>query len=122
MCKLLASQSSQNGRAAAAAGSILEIFPAAGNPYKIIVAKNIMAQFNFGDRIKSVAGTTIVLVKPGTRAGAFILSPHLPVNPAWNQRTELEINDESTKNIPRGEINLKKDIGNTTFATSSTTR
>ncbi len=122
MCKLLASQSSQNGKAAGMS-SILEVFPVSGNSYKLIVPNNIMAQFNFGDRIKSISGTTVVLVKPGTQAGAFILSPYLPANPRWNHRTELEINEESTKNIPReGEIKFKNDIGNTTRATSSTTR
>jgi len=86
----------------------------------IISGQNLV--LDFGDRLKAVHGTAVVMMNPGTRAGTFILTPHVPLNADWKCRTELEIDEESTRLILRGEIYVRQDIVTTARATSNTTR
>ncbi|MBX7061739.1 MAG: hypothetical protein K1X52_08775 [Pyrinomonadaceae bacterium] len=102
--------------------AVLDLTRKGAKTKRLTVASGQNLVLDFGDRLKAVQGTAVVMMNPGTRACAFILTPQLPPNADWKCRTELEIDEESTRMILRGEIYVRQDIGNTTRATSDTTR
>ena len=101
---------------------ILEIHPASGAARRMSIAKQQDLKLGYGDKIVSIAGKAGVLINPGSPAGIFILCPHVPPNSDWKVRTELEINDETTKAINRGSISVTQDIGNISRGTGGATR
>lgn len=114
ICRILANN--------AAKGVVLiELIKKDGAARQIPIARAQDFSVNFGDRLKSLAGTAIVMINPGTKAGTFILSPNAPKND-WKHRVELEINEETTKIIARGHISVADEIGSITRATGATTR
>jgi len=103
--------------------SMLDIYSHSGAaPRRLAICQSQTLKLSYGDRIKCVSGTVAVVINPGTPAGSFILYANLPSGAAWNQRTELEMNDETTKNIHRGKISVANDIGATNTAAGGFTR
>jgi len=100
----------------------LEIHPSVGASWRLTAAKSQDLKLQFGDTIKCVSGTAAVLINPGSLAGMFILCPQVPPGSDAKVRTELEINDETTKAIHRGKITFAKDIGNVQLGGTATTR
>lgn len=101
---------------------VLDVRTAAGNEWQLKTAQPQNLKLQYGDRLRCVSGSAVVLINPGTRAGAFILKPQLPAKPDWKERVELVINDETTRAIARGQIVVSADIGTTQTATGATTR
>lgn len=100
----------------------LDIYPASGAAWQLRVAQPHDLKLHSGDKIKCVSGAAAVLINPGTPAGIFILVKQLPPNSDWKTRTELEINDETTRHIHRGNISVAKDIGTVLTGGTATTR
>ena len=102
---------------------MIDVLPASGSTaWQLTAARPQDLKLQYGDTLKCVSGTAAVLINPGTSAGMFILCKTLPPNADWKTRTELEINDETTKIIHRGRISVTNDIGNTSRSTGATTR
>lgn len=120
-CRFLLSNSSESesnqGNVA-----ILEITTKNRPPRRMTIDKTQDILMNFGDKIKSIAGTVVIMINPGMASGLFILSPKLPPNADWKHRTEVEINRVTSSVIQRGEIKYAEDIGTILTATSATTR
>jgi len=116
ICQILPTEggkwNGKNSQAGASKIVILEIYSAAaGNSRQLVLAKPYRVNLSFGDRIKCVSGAAAVLVNPSTQAGAFILTQQIPYGAAWNHRTEIELNDETTKILHRGKVSTTGDIG-----------
>lgn len=123
VCRLITGNSWESGKSAIRLTAILDIYSqSSGAPRRLVVAKTQTLTLNYGDRIKCISGRIGILINPGTPAGAFILLPDLPSCVRWNERTELEINDETTKHIHRGEISVMDDMGNVQIQTGGVTR
>lgn len=120
-CRFLLSNSSdtENNQETVA---ILEIKTKNRPPRRVMIDKTQEILMNFGDKIKSLAGTVVIMINPGMASGLFILSPKIPKNADWKHRTELEINKVTTSVIQRGEIKVGEDIGTVMTATGATTR
>lgn len=120
-CRFLVVKSSDsennNGNVA-----ILEITTKNRPPRRITIDKTQDILMNFGDKIKSISGTVVIMINPGMASGLFILSPKIPKNADWKHRTELEINKVSTSVIQRGEIRVAEDIGTVLTSTGAVTR
>lgn len=102
--------------------AILEITTKNRPPRRITIDKTQDILMNFGDKIKSISGTVVIMINPGMASGLFILSPKIPKNADWKHRTELEINKVTTSVIQRGEIRVSEDIGTVLTSTGATTR
>lgn len=100
----------------------LELTRKGGQSQKLVISGPQKFVLNYGDHLRAISGTGVVMINPGTRTGMFILTPNLPPNADWKFRTELEINDEATRVIPRGSIQIAEDIGNISRGTGGTTR
>lgn len=99
---------------------MLDVFPANGGvQWQLRTSQTQDLKLQFGDRLKCVSGSAVVLINPGTSAGAFILSSKLPAQHDAKERTELEINEETTRIVHRGQITFARDIGNTSRGTKS---
>lgn len=123
VCRLITGNSWESGKSAIRLAAILDIYSnSGGEPRRLVVAKTQTIKLNYGDHLKCVSGKIGVLINPGTPAGAFVLLPDLPFCVRWNERTELEINDETTKHIHRGEIRVIDDIGTIQTSAGGTTR
>lgn len=123
ICRLITGNSWESGKSEIRLAAAVDIYSQAGGaPRRLVIAKSQTIQLNYGDRIKCVSGKIGVLINPGTPAGAFVLLPDLLACKSWNERTELEINDETTKHIHRGEIKVMQDIGTVQTKTGGTTR
>lgn len=120
-CRILVTNSGAkpNGTSGTA---ILEITKKNRKPERRTISQTQDIIMDFGERIKSLAGTVVVMINPGMASGLFILSPKIPANADWKHRMEIEINRETTSVIQRGEIKVGEDIGTVLTATSSTTR
>lgn len=99
---------------------ILELTRTGGEAHRFTVAGAQNISMNAGDRLKCVSGCAVVMINPGTGAGTFVLCPQIPPHADWKFRTELEINEETTKIIHRGKITFAKDIGGIYGATATT--
>ena len=103
--------------------SVLDIYPrSGGEARRLTISQTQILKLNYGDRIRCVSGSVVVLINPGTPAGTFVLYPNLPSCVSWNHRTELEMNDETTKHIHRGKIGVADDIGAVNRAAGGFTR
>lgn len=102
--------------------AILELTTKNRPPRRITIDKTQDILMSFGDKIKSISGTVVIMINPGMASGLFILSPKIPQNADWKHRTELEINKVSTSVIQRGEIRLAEDIGTVLTSTGAVTR
>jgi len=128
ICRIIPTSESAvlgNGQAKAATSvATLDVYPASGSvQWQLTVGKQHDLKLQFGDRIKCVSGAAVVMINPGTIAGAFLLCKKLPAKSDWKFRTELEINDETTRPMHRnGKIEFAKDIGSINRATGATTR
>lgn len=124
ICRITAYEQRGNQSRATGTGAviILEISRNGGAPQRLVVARTQNISLEMGDRIKCVSGLAIVMINPGTGAGVFILCPQLPPNADWKYRTELEINEETTRVISRGQIKFTNDIGTILRATSAVSR
>lgn len=124
-CRILANNASSavSPHAGKSTGAvvIVELIRKNGTPQKVLIVRAQDFSMNFGDRIRSIAGTAVVMINPGTKAGAFILSAQAPNN-NWKHRTELEINEETTRILNRGAVSKVEDIGNLTRGTGAVTR
>lgn len=91
---------------------------------RLIISRTQDLDLSIGDTIKCLSGMALVMINPGTPAGAFILCPQIPFGSDFNSkyRTELQINTETTRIVHRGEIEVSKDIGNIIRSTGATTR
>lgn len=127
ICRILPTDElsfSKNGQAKGGGKVVtLDVYPASGAvQWQLCVAQPHDLKLQTGDRIKCASGAAVVLINPGTQAGAFVLFKTLPSKSDWKFRTELEISDETISHIQRGSIQATKDIGNIIRATSATTR
>jgi hypothetical protein len=121
--RLINGNSWQSRKSEIRLAAVLDIFTNGGSePRRMVVCETQTLTLNYGDRIKCISGKIGVLINPGTPAGAFVLLPDLPSCVSWNERTELEMNDETTKHIHRGEIRVMEDIGTIQTSTGATTR
>lgn len=121
VCKLITGNSWENGKPEIRLAAVLDIYSSAGgSPRRLVVVKTQTIILNYGDRIKCVSGKIGVLINPGTPAGVFVLLPDLPSCVNWHQRTELEMNDETTKHIHRNQVLVAKEIGNLERGTATT--
>lgn len=120
-CRLFLKKSSdgenENGNVA-----ILELTTKNRPPRRITIDKTQDILMNFGDKIRSISGTVVIMINPGMASGLFILSPKIPPNADWKHRTELEINKVSTSVIQRGEIRVAEDIGTVLTSTAAVSR
>lgn len=125
-CRISAYEAAGNKNGAKAFGKspviILEIIRKGAAPQRVTVAGTQVVALEFGDRLRCVAGFAAVLINPGTGAGAFILCAQIPPQANWNYRTELEINEETTRIISRGKMWAAGDIGNTQRGTGAVSR
>jgi hypothetical protein len=114
ICTFITNQSlNKGGKSKPTLSAVLYVYPnSGGDARRYTICKTQTVKLNYGDRIECVSGNVVVLINPGTQAGAFILRPDLPSCVNWNERTELEINDETTKHIHRGKVSVGRDIGN----------
>ncbi len=120
ICRILANNASDAGKSAGAV-VIVKLIRVNGTAQKIPIARSQDFLMNFGDRIKAVSGKAVVMINPGTQAGAFFISPQAPKND-WKHRAELEINEETTRIRHRGAVSKVEDIGNLTRGTGAATR
>jgi len=93
-----------------------------GATRRTVIAGTQNLSMNIGDSIKCVSGMAIVMINPGTGAGAYILCTKLPTPNNGKYLTELEITDELTKVINRGKISVVEDIGTILTATGKSIR
>ena len=120
ICTFVMGNSWEQGKPEVRLAAVLDIYPnAGGEPRRLAVGKTQTLKLNYGDRIKCISGTLVVLVNPGTQAGAFRLFPNSPACVNWNDRTDLEMNDDTTKHRHRGKISVTGDIGNISRITGS---
>ena len=127
ICRILPTEAraahGNNQRQGAGGIVILDVYPASGSTaWQLTTARPQDLKLTYGDTLKCVSGKAAVLINPGTPSGIFILCPRLPPNADWKIRTELEINDETTKTVHRGKISLTDDIGTILRGTGAVTR
>ncbi len=123
ICRLVTGNAPENGRFDNRPAAVLDIYRnSGGKPQRLIVCQTQTLKLNYGDRLKCISGKIVVVINPGTPAGAFVLLPDLPSCVRWNERTELEINDAATQHIHRGGISVMDDIGTMQAKTGGTTR
>lgn len=91
--------------------AILEIH-SKGEARRLTISRSQDYKLEHGDTIKSISGKIAVMINPGTGAGMFVLLPQVTAGSDWKFRTELVIDDESTKIISRGTPTVSGDIGN----------
>ncbi|MCB1025937.1 MAG: hypothetical protein KDB79_16195 [Acidobacteria bacterium] len=85
----------QNDRHQTVCNSTLEIIPLSPeNPYQVTISKHVKINLNYGDKIKSLAGTTAVWLECGTISRTFLLSPESTNSTDLKCRTEIEIGED----------------------------
>ena len=122
VCRFVTGQSwSKGGKPQSAVVAVLDIHRQTGGaPQRLSINQSQTLKLNYGDRIKCVSGSVGVLINPGTTAGMFILFADSPSCTSWNYRTELVMDDETTKqHAQRGKVHVTEDIGNTSRITSA---
>ena len=121
--RLITGNSWETGNSKRGLAAVLELYSHSGGaPRRVVVCETQTLVLNYGDRLKCVSGQISILINPGTAAGAFRLFSNLPACVNWNDRTELEINYETTKHIQRGAIGAMNDIGTIQTKSGGVTR
>jgi hypothetical protein len=124
ICTLVAGQIwDKTGKPGTSIVAVLDVYSQTGSaPTRLSISQTQTLKLNYGDRIKCISGRVGVTINPGTSAGMFVLFADSASCTNWNFRTELEMNDETTKQIHRGEVSVADDIGNISRGTGASAR
>jgi hypothetical protein len=122
ICRIMASNPTDAKTPGRGLVTILDLTTNGEETRRIVVSRTQDIPMNLGDSIKCVSGMAVVLINPGTGAGAYFLCTHPPTPNNGKYLTELEINEETTRIISRGKIVMTNDVGSIMRATGATIR